>query len=278
MVNSHQPVILIPYDFTEVSRQALSHTISLARMFGYSIKFLNILDPGTKRYMKANNISRKGLDDEMQKLCEEVRSGSQVESDYLIQSSSIKGIKKIAGKLNVMFMVLGIDEPRHGASAIMKVVSKSPVPVFVIQQNSAICSCQKILFPLDDFHGSRQKTGWAARIAAKCNASISIFSMNQKDPTKVYKHHKIIEQVQDFFDKKGIRHETKIAEGPMKAFPLEALRYGLEQKCDLFIIMYRPQKLFRSMDPIDRQFIFNESKIPVLCVNLRDVGVAQGFN
>jgi nucleotide-binding universal stress UspA family protein len=278
MIKGQKPVVLLPYDFTEVSKYAVKHAVAIAKLFGYSITLLNIHDNSTKVYMKMSNMKQDDLIFKLQEMCDFIKQTHSVDVDYNYHKGSINSICKIAKELNVSFMVLGIDEPRGNATEIMKVVSKSPVPVFVVQQKSERTDYKHLLFPLDDFPGSRQKVAWAAKIAKTSGANISIFSINQTEQEKRKKHMVIIEQVEEYFVKHGLKCTIDFAKGKLKDFATEALQFGVEKKCDLYIIMHRPKKFFASIDTIDKQLIFNDTKTPVLCVNLRDVGVMGGFN
>jgi nucleotide-binding universal stress UspA family protein len=278
MIKGQKPIVLLPYDFTEVSKYAVKHAVAVAKLFGYSITLLNILDNNTKLYMKMSNMKNDDLIFKLKEMCDFIKQVNNVNVDYFYQKGSIKSICKIAKKLNVSFMVLGIDEPRGNTTAIMKVVSNSTVPVFVIQQKSDITEYKHLLFPLDDSPGSRQKAGWAAKIAKTSGAHISILSVNDPNRDKRIKQQVIAAQVEEYFIKYGLKCTTDIAKGKPKDFALDSLEFGKEKKCDVYIIMHRPKKLFSTVDPIDKQFIFNDTKTPVLCVNLRDIGVMGGFN
>lgn len=278
MIKERKPVIILPYDFTEVSKYAVKHAVALAKVFGYTITLLNIYDSGTRKYLKVSNMGKTDLKPKLQETCDLIKSNSGVDVDYFYKKGSIKSIRKIAEQLAVSLMVIGIDEPLLKISPILKVVSKSPVPVMVVQQKSEMFDYKRLMFPLDDFIGSRQKVGWAARLAKMTNAEVNIFSMKQTEKEKTYKHNRIIDQVEEFFHKRGINTTTQIAVGKAKDFPEEALQFGIDKKCDVFIIMYQPKKFFSTVTTLDKRLIFNDSKVPVLCVNLQDLGIAAGFN
>jgi nucleotide-binding universal stress UspA family protein len=271
--------ILFPYDFSEVSDYALKHAVINAKRFGYHIKLLNILDSRTRAYMKLNHLKEEGLKGVLSEMCEKIMKETPgLKAEYHFRPGSIKTMCKLATELGVRYMVLGIDEPKSNATEILEVTAISPVPVFVVQQGATLSEFKHLLFPIDDFHATLQKVGWTKRIAKKSGAKVSIFSINQTNAEKLYKHKKIIRQVEEFFDKFNVKTETHFAKGKISEFPDEALAFGLENKCDCFIIMHRPKKRFSSVATIDKKLMFNDGKIPVLCVNIRDVGVAAGFN
>jgi nucleotide-binding universal stress UspA family protein len=278
MKNPPDNIILLPYDFSEVSKYAVKHAVALAKPFANRILLLNILDERTLKYMKLSNMKKGDLDYKLQETAEFIKKNSGIETEYFIKEGPIKTICKIAEKKNVMFMVVGIDEPKGGKSEILKMVSSSPVPVLVVQQKAENTNYRHILFPLDDFHASRQKTGWAAKLAKVCGSRISIIAVKHTVQEKKFRQETITEQVEEFFHKKLISYTTTYGKGSPKDFPMEALQYGIDKGCDVFVIMHRPKTAFYTVDPQDKNLIFNEAKIPVLCVNVRDVGHAAGFN
>jgi hypothetical protein len=55
------------------------------------------------------------------------------------------------------------------------------------------------------------------------------------------------------------------------------MKYAEKISADLYVIMI-PKQVFKSIRQLDFKIIFNTEKIPVLCVNQRDLFVGGGFN
>jgi hypothetical protein len=271
------PVILLPYDFTEVSKYAVKHAVGLAKLFRYKIMLLNIMDLNTRMYMRMSNMRKDDIEYKLKETCIFISQNSSIDVGYIFRKGKVKLIDRVAEELNVRFIVLGVDEPRNDTAAILKMVSKCSRPVFVIQQKSEFLGYKQILFPLDDLVTSRQKTTSAVRIAQVTGAKINIFAMKMSDPTEKFKHGKKIEMVEEFFRKHDIVFQTEYASGNKKLFTVEILDHIISKKCDLLIIIQRPPRLFRSIDPSDKKVLFNESRVPVLCVNAFDVYIGGGM-
>jgi nucleotide-binding universal stress UspA family protein len=278
MKDEPRPVILLPYDFTEVSKYGVKHAVALAKILGYSITVLNVLDPSTKMYLRLSNMQKEDLQYKLNDLCNFVmQSNNEIKVDYYFKKGSVKTISEIAEELNVSFIVIGIDEPRVGSAKILKMLSKSSRPVFVVQQKSENINYKNFMFPLDDFNASRQKAVFAARLAKGAGSTIHIFSVRMTDPNEKFKQTKIVEQVAEYFKKNGVSSVIEYAKGGKDDFPKEVFESGIANKCDIFIIMPRGHKLFTAVNPLDKHLIFNEARIPVLCVNPRDLGVGGGI-
>ena len=102
MKEEPRPVILLPYDFTEVSKYGVKHAVALARMLGYSITVLNVLDASTKMYLKLSNMQKQDLQYKLNDLCNFVmQNNKDVRVDYFFKKGSVKTISEIAEELNV---------------------------------------------------------------------------------------------------------------------------------------------------------------------------------
>ncbi|MEI6766687.1 MAG: universal stress protein [Bacteroidota bacterium] len=273
--------ILFPYDFSGVSDCAQEHMVGIARLFGYSIKLLNILDPGTKAYMRKNRLNMGGLKAFLEEMADKFRKEHSQDTEVVIKNVSILKMRKLADSLNVACMVLGIEEPKRRASSIMKVVTKSPVPVFVIQKGAVFSPYKNILFPLDDAADSLQKVGWATAIAKATGATVHIFSVKPSAiplKEKQYKQIKMVEQVENFFDRHHVEYTTNLATGSLDDFADETIAFGKTVNSDLYIILNRTKKLFSRISSLDMHLIFNHTQTPAICVNKRDLLVAGGFS
>lgn len=275
------PTILFPYDFSKESECALEYLSSYSGLYPFALKFLNILDLGTRKYMAENRLSKAGLEQKMSQMAFDFQTKYGVNSTYMVQNAPVKRIRKISLEEEVTFTMIGISEPKRYSAQIMKVVSTSPVPIFVIQDGVTFKPYNKILFPLTDAVNNRQKAGWALRIAKRSNGTVHIFSMRPDSlDTKddAHKQRKVIESVERFFGNNGVKFKTEIAKGSYKNFTKEALSHADEIGADLLIIMIAPKKLFKPFNTYDFNMIFNPLKIPIFCVNQRDLFVSGGFH
>jgi nucleotide-binding universal stress UspA family protein len=274
-----KPKILFPYDFSPESDYAMQYLIGLCREYNYSVEILNIFDPGTRRYMKENNLSKNDLVGKVEKLANDFQTKYNIETSYFIKNVPIKRIRKISEKNEVSFTFLAINEPQRMASRIMKVVTTSPVPALVLQNGVDYKPYKNILFPLDDSVPSRQKAGWALRIAKKSNATVHIFSINPaalRSKEKEVRQFTVIDTVEKFFAKNHINFVSEISQGNYNDYDNDIRNYATKNNVDLYIIMI-PKKIFNSIQQLDFDLIFNPEKIPVFCVNQRDLFVGGGF-
>ncbi len=272
--------ILFPYDFSKESDSVMEYLSQFSKMYEFSVKFLNILDPGTKKFMSENHMNKSSLSQKISEMANDFQTKNDVYSSSLIKNAPIKKIRKISIKEDVTFTMLGIAEPKKYSTKIMKVVTTSPVPIFVVQEGVSFKPYRNIVFPLDEAIDSRQKAGWALKIAKKSNATIHIFSISPaalKNKEKEHRQYKVIDTVERFFTKNHVNFHTETSQGGYKDYAEDTMRYADKVNADLFIIMIVPKKIMKPINPVDFKLIFNPSKIPILCVNQRDLFVGGGI-
>lgn len=271
------PLILLPYNFSALSNQAAQHALQLAKFFGYRLKLFNRYDKVTCEYLRTAKLSREDLGSQLEEVASRLRTEHNVEVDYCIRKGSLKVLNTVAEDLKVAFSVFGLGQGVN-RRPMFKVLRKSPVPVYIVHEGLPEPSFTNLLFPLDDFPGSRQKVGLAARLAQATKAKIHVFSVNKTSKDDTYEHLKIVDQVEDFFAKRNLEVVSEVSEAGMNDFAGELLHYGRKANCDCLVMILRPSGSFRPVHPRDRQLIFNDENIPVFCINLRDVGITGGFS
>ena len=272
--------ILFPYDFSPESNHAMQYLIELTKNFNYSVEILNIIDSGTKKYLHENNLTKKDLDIKISKLADDFQNNYNIPTSYLIKNVPVDRIRSISENENVSFTFIAINEPKKMASNIMKVVATSPVPAFVVRNGIKFKSYKNILFPIDETVTSRQKAGWALRFAKKTNATVHIYSINPAaldSKEKEYRQLKVIDTVEMFFARNRVNYISEISQGNYDGYDKDIIKYADKVGADLFVIMI-PKKIFGFINKQDFDLIFNPAKIPILCVNQRDLFVGGGFN
>jgi nucleotide-binding universal stress UspA family protein len=280
METPEYPKILFPYDFQPESDHALPYLAGLSKIFDYSVEILNVYDPGTKNFIKEHNLSKPQLAEKVAELARNFQEKYNIPASYLIKNVPIRRIRKISEQEKVSFTFVAINEPAKMAAQIMKVVTTSPVPVFVVQNGVAYKHYKKILFRLDDATISRQKAGWTLRFAKRNNSTVHIFSINPallSNKEKADKHRKVIDTVEWFFAKNHVEYVTEISKASYADFDNDIMTYSKQAGIDLITIMI-PVTAWNPISPYVFKLIFNKEKVPVLCVNQRDLYLGGGIS
>jgi nucleotide-binding universal stress UspA family protein len=170
------------------------------------------------------------------------------------------------GKVGVQHLV--------GSYAI-KVITSSSVPVIVVQERAFGEGYKNIVLPLDISLESKQKVKWAVYLAKNFNSTVHIFTMNETDEFLARNIKNNLEQIKSILEQNNINYTAKIAYEKGGSFVKQVIHYADSIKADMITVMTAPDRLLPTfiVDTKDEQTIFNNSKIPVLCLNPLDVHI-----
>jgi nucleotide-binding universal stress UspA family protein len=267
--------ILVPYDFTPVSNTAISHAAIFSKLCGQPIIVLNIVDESTQKFLKQHNQMDQFLNTQLDNICKSAIKKFKVPVSYLIRKSKILSIRDIAEELAISFMFIGIDQPQNLASKVLKVVGSSPAPVYVVQGDIEWKDIKTIVFPVDGFEETRQKTSCAVKLAKLSKATVKLFSINVKEREQHTNQTVRVKQIEKMLFENEVPFTTEYAKLKEEDFPDELLEYGQANKTDIFILMKTPRTYFSNffINPIDKKVLLNSHNIPSVYVNPRDIGM-----
>ena len=271
-------IVLIPTDFSEVCQNAIDHGIEIAEFLNYKVCLLHVINKETKHQLKKENKGIDSIEDKLKEICSSITKKSKVEADFLIRKGSVfSEIHNITSEIKANLVVLGT----HGktglqylfGSSALKVVTKSPVPVIVVQKRSFNEGYKKIVFPITDFTEDRQKVMMAIYIAKKFDSTIQIFKIHQTDPGISTKIEISTNQIEEAFKKYNIPYTVETSK-KHQHFAKQVIDYSIAQNADLIMIMTEPDMYSPDFNikHWDEKFMFNESQIPVMCINPVQLG------
>lgn len=263
-------MIMVPHDFSGASNQAIEFSAILAKKMKLKLGVLNIHDPGTMSYLKSKGLNISNLEDELKTISKNISEEYDIEVEHFIKPDNIRKIGETAYEHKASFISIGLEKPKVGASRIMRMIAKSPVPVFV-GYDKPIMPINDIVFPLDASEESRQKTDWAAKLAIANDATIHIYSINLEQQTEEvqFAHNLIVKQIEKYFGEKWIKFKTVYAPNDKECFGKHYTKYADSINSGLIIIMRESTSFFSSIiwKPNDKAALFNPYQIPTLIVN-----------
>jgi len=270
MENTLNGIMLVPHDFSSASSRALEFSADLAGRMKRKLGILNIHDTGTLAYVKNKGIALSDLDKELADIAAALSSKYMVETECFIKPSGIKMLGETAFGLKAGFISIGLEKQRAGASKIMRMISKSKVPVFIVY-DKPYQPIKDIVFPLDNTEESRQKTGWAAQVALATGATIHIFSVNVDNDAELDRmtHDLIVKQIEKYFAQKWINFKTVHAKKEKSCFGQQYVTYAESINAGLIVIMRESTSFLSSViwKANDKAVFFNPTHIPSLIVN-----------
>lgn len=289
--------ILVPVDFEPQSLIALEQSYNLARLLQAGIVLLYVYDPpaGIK------SLFGTPFDDEIMNKLEEKLKGlsSKVQAETGLQVSTIletgriySKILETAEKIQAEFIIMGTHSlPEFPVTTVgvlgansSRVLRSTKCPVITINARHHYDGCRNILLPLDLTMESRQKVTWAIKIARIYGAGIKVVSglMNRNDPAVLNRLRLLAGQVNQVFEKEGIRCNVEIIEEVEneKALIPAVLNYA-EKQGDIDLIMIMTQQEASVIEYFigsRAQEFVRLSPIPVMSIVPKELGFISIIN
>ncbi len=273
-------IILVPIDFTEVTRCALDHAIELSKLLKHEICMLHIVEftSTDQQVQKAQEL--------LDKLANEVKESTGLKIDGIVKKGTIfADIGSVAKEINAYLIIMGT----HGTQGLqsvfgsraLKVITNSIVPFVVVQkkmQTTISHGFKNIVLPLNLSKDSKQKLGWAIYIAKMFGSTINIITTHETEGFLLSKTKANLNLAKRLLLENGILYSVKVADKKTKGFSDQTIEHAHHINANLIVVMTNEDKELREflIGSFEEKLINNEYQIPVMCVNPRkDLDVAQ---
>jgi len=259
--------VMVTWDFSAVSYNALKHAIKMAHIVKYNILLFHIVNEASEEEAARNK---------MEGVVEEIKKDLGQEVDYYVHHGKIfKQIADYASKEenNVDFVVMGTHGMKGGqklfGSWALKVIAGSAVPFIVVQDEpSDKDRYTDIVFPIDFRSENKEKLQWAIFLGKYLNSKIHLYKAPGIDKNLQKKVNINLNFAIRFLIQNNIEYEihTSTKSG---SFHKEILAFSKKIKADLILIT--TTKHITKIDYIfgakEQYLLSNNEKIPVMCVN-----------
>ncbi|MBL4704371.1 MAG: universal stress protein [Flavobacteriales bacterium] len=261
--------LLVPIDFTAVSKIAMDHAAKLAETIGASVVLLHVV-------AKAEEVAgaKEKLSKESKNL---LNAHPEIKVSIAVRIGNIfEDIAQTAAEESAELIIMGT----HGASGwqkltgshALKVITSSKVPFIVVQTKGIKPSgYDDIVVPMDLGTHSKQKLETVVDMAKYFNSRVHIFADRVESEAQKVKNNIVF--AHKYLSDKGIKHDTKVAEKAGN-FDAQVLSYSEEVDADLIVIMNEGGGMFGGKH--EQAMITNSLELPVMIVNAKDTSLASG--
>lgn len=266
--------IIVPWDFTDVAKNALAHAIKMAKILENTIVLMHIV----KKDKEIEEAHKK-----LQKITEEESKKTDIPIELLIKTGTIFTTIGEYTKENddINLVIMGT----HGMKGMqkltgswaLKVIVSSHAPFIVVQDPpSEKITYDKIVFPINFKSENREKLIWAIYFGKIFKAKIHFVKQDANDANLLKKVNQNLTFAKKYLNKYNVEFEIATA-SKSGSFAQATINYAKEIEADVMMIM--TTKNIGTLDYVvgaSEQFIIaNTAKIPVMCVNPRK---AQNFS
>ncbi len=260
--------VVVTWDFTVISENALEHAIRISRTIQKDIHLLHILKPNTP----AAEIEEKKK--KMELSSEQAFQRFAIKpAVVLIEGSIFRDISKYASDNKASMVVMGT----HGmtfmqklfGSWALKVIVGSSVPFIVIQDKPTTHEkYSNVVFPIDFKSENKEKLHWAIYFGKYFNSKVHIFKYPVKDKSLQRKINTNLNFAIRFIIQNNLNYEIHSPE-KSKNFTNETIAFTKAIGADIILIM--TTKYISILDYMfganEQLIIANKEKLPVMCIN-----------
>jgi len=268
--------ILVPWDFTEVTENALQHAIKIAKHANQRIVLLHVV-----KSMKKGEEAIDKLNKQIKDLS--AKYGMPLEP-LVLEGSLFHVISDYASENNVSIVIMGT----HGIKGIqkftgsyaLKVIVGSRIPFIVIQDPPSKTNVFKdVIFPIGYKKEEKQMVQWALFMVKYFDVKLHIMKPAIKDQSLMKKVNLNVHFAEKMFEKYEVSYEVhdiddnKLAE--------RSVEYA--KKIDADLVMIMTTKDIGLTDYVlgaqEQYIIANPERLPVMVVNPRtDLRKYGGFS
>lgn len=281
MENVNKNMILVAYDFTAIGDVAIENAVRMAKLLSYRVCLLHIINKVSLKNLKRANESVDSISKKLEAIALKTKTDHNVDVDYMSRKGSIfTSIAEVTKEIGANFLVFGTHGKKGlqfllGSFAI-KLIKSCPVPVFVVQKPAGESNFADVVFPLDMEAGSKQKVKWAIALYNQFKSRFHIFVDNYPDDFVQKRLKADHNQVKKILDKHSVPYTDNFG-SPKGKFSQKTVDYAKSINADMIMLSTDPDKItWNLFGSPDEHLIYNQEKIPVMCINAQDLRVIIG--
>lgn len=272
--------IIVPVDFSDQAKIALSQTFNLARKTNSEITLLHVIDEALFSAVlhlfssgeQHEELLRTGIQTKLNELAKETESKAGVKVHTRIEKGKIYDVvSEVAGEMNASFIVMGtsgettLKKKFIGSNAI-RVIGDAPCPVITIKGKEHKSGCETIVLPLDLSKETKEKVSKCIEIAKLFGSKVKVLSVVASgDEFLINKLQRQMEQVTSFISQHGITCTGEFVH--QKGISESVIEYSRKVNADLIVIMTQKELEWSEfLIGTESQQIINESEIPVCSI------------
>ena len=265
--------IIVPWDFTPVSENALKYAIKIGSFTeGSTMDLIHVVDSG--RLFSKGKLSEKEATEKIKEDVTRIKESYGIEVNSVIQEGSIfHNITEYAFDIEATLVVMGT----HGIKGVqkltgsraLKVIAGSNVPFLVVQDEPKKERVfEHVVFPLDYRLNEKERLRWAIKTAIQFQSRIHIILPHVNDAGIQKKVNYNLAFAKKHFDGHDISYDVHSA-GKGGSYSSEIVKLAVDIEADLILIMTTPNLDFTDyMFGAQEQYVIaNNSKIATMCIN-----------
>ena len=260
-------VLLVTWDFTRMSENALLHAIKLSQNVETKIRLVHVIKPGEPQL-------RLDAEEKIKKDISRIQEEQKILCEWVILEGSLFSAITIYIRDSDAIMVVmgthGIRGPqKYFGSHALKVIIVSEIPNIVVHDKPAnMDRYANIVFPIDFKSENKEKLQWAIYLGKYFNSKVHLFKAPVTDSSLVKKVNVNLNFAIRFLIQNNLDYEIHTAK-KYGSLGKEIVSFSKDVNADLILITTTKHITFLDylFGASEQYIIDNPAKIPVMCIN-----------
>ncbi len=262
--------ILVPFDFTTASEQALRTGIQIARKAELPVILAHLIDPDLPAAEKVTRSER---------LAQQART-TEAETGVVVEPIARTGapgsaLAELANHAQHQLMVMathgihGLRQKLFGAD-LLKILRKIAIPVWVVQEDGPVAIDHPVVLPVGGHKEFMNLAKAAGMIARLFGQPVQIYSVKKPGETSSREIAENVRLAAEYFDLQKIAWNRVEEDATLFSigYARQTLRYAETIRAALIAVMSVPSEEHHYFAQTDKEMLLNnEFRIPVLCTS-----------
>ncbi len=271
--------VLVPYDFSKGSENALTTAIELATLFKCEISLFHALNKKNIRLYPEREEAENIIRNKLIAIARDVIALRQVPVNvYVFVDEVHQVVNKIYERINAIAVVAGLNTQKNAADYFTPgnlVTDYRNLRIPLIAVHDVLprrTMFEGMVLPLDFNRESKEKAAWAGHISTLNGSSVSILTRHYKDPYFAASLRSNLALVKKLYTNLNVDYQIKFEAGLKSDIDKYAVDYAWLNQGAMVVIM--ATKEIAVDDFIfglkEKSIIDNKYKMPVMLINPRD--------
>jgi len=268
-MSNNKKFVLVLWDFTEASNNALLHAIQLAKVAGNELLLLNVI-PSDSLFKNKELIEQK-VDDALSRLnaiSKDIEKNHDVNPYIIVREGSISKIVKdvtVENRVNLILAGTNVTwnkKPIESIELLMRSLKNVSIPFIVTNFSPAHSHYIEIVVPLDYDKKYKETLHWMIYLSKLYKCNINLIKPYLTDEGKKKNMANNIFFTKKMLDANNIVYGIKTAK-KKNSFNDEIFKFANDIEADLILIMADKYKKYVEHD------VEGADRVPIMCVNPR---------
>lgn len=269
MTTANTSKLLVPIDFTDVTRNAMNYAISLANLNSDNLIIVHVVK------------SSKDEAAALQKLKMLAESGSENlkgELEYKVFVGDVlEDMGNFASSMDASLIVMG-THGEHGLQKVfgshaLKLINHSKVPLIIVQKDTVYKEIKKIALTIDLEKESIQVVKIAASLGEKFGAEVVMIGGDHSDETLRRRVQLNMRTAMSHLQQHGVRSSSALLD--RKDFEANLINYCQSNGIDMLAATYYAETFHAFSTKFVQHLLENDLQIPVITIDSMATGVSS---